>query len=124
MPCLGGGGNGRSVKVLEHIVPEIAPRVSGYIVEVAVKDNQFVHKGELLFKIHPSDYQLTVNQAQVQLNQSREGVQALEAASRATEATSSSVTPQSLRHRGRAGKAPCGKKGRCSGNGTSKSGSR
>ena len=76
----------RDGQVRAHIV-EIAPRVSGYIVEVSVKDNQFVRKGELLFKIDPSDYQLAVDQAQVQLDQAREDVQALEAALRAAEAT-------------------------------------
>jgi multidrug resistance efflux pump len=76
----------RDGQVRAEIV-KIAPRVSGYIVEVAVKDNQFVRKGELLFKIDPSTYQLAVNQAQVRLDQSREDVQALAAALRAAEAT-------------------------------------
>jgi multidrug resistance efflux pump len=68
----------RNGQVRADIV-KIAPRVSGYIVEVAVKDNQFVRKGELLFRIDPSAYQLAVETAQVQLQQAREGVAALEA---------------------------------------------
>jgi multidrug resistance efflux pump len=64
-------------------IVKIAPRVSGYIVEVAVKDNQFVRKGELLFRIDPSTYQLTVDTAQVHLQQAREDVAALEAAVKA-----------------------------------------
>jgi multidrug resistance efflux pump len=76
----------RDGQVRAHIV-EVAPRVSGYVVEVAVKDNQFVRKSELLFKIDPSDYQLAVDEAQVQLDQAGEDVQALEAALRAAEAT-------------------------------------
>ncbi|WP_419194244.1 HlyD family secretion protein [Novipirellula herctigrandis] len=76
----------RDGQVRAHIV-EVAPRVSGYIVEVVVKDNQFVSKGDLLFKIDPSDYQLAVDQAQVQLDQAREDVEALEAGLRAAEAT-------------------------------------
>lgn len=67
-------------------IVKIAPRVSGYIVEVAVKDNQFVHKGALLFKIDPSSYQLSVDAARVRLDQAREDVAALEAAVRAAEA--------------------------------------
>ena len=67
-------------------IVKIAPRVSGYIVEVAVKDNQFVRKGELLFRIDPSSYQLAVDTAQVQLQQAREDVAALEAAVKAAEA--------------------------------------
>ena len=38
---------------------KIAPRVEGYIIQVAVKDNQFVRKGELIFEIDPPDFQLT-----------------------------------------------------------------
>lgn len=66
---------------------KIAPRVSGYLVHVAIKDNQFVRKGELLFKIDPSTFQLAVDQAQVELDQARENVAALEAAVRAAVAT-------------------------------------
>jgi multidrug resistance efflux pump len=67
-------------------IVKIAPRVSGYIVEVAVRDNQFVRKGALLFRIDPSSYQLAVDTAQVQLEQAREDVAALEAEVRAAEA--------------------------------------
>lgn len=67
-------------------IVKIAPRVSGYIVEVAVKDNRFVRKGELLFRIDPASYQLAVDTAQVQLEQSKEDVAALEAAVKAAEA--------------------------------------
>jgi multidrug resistance efflux pump len=66
-------------------IVKIAPRVSGYIVEVRVKDNQFVRKGELLFKIDPSSYQLSVDTALVQLQQARENVAALGAEVRAAE---------------------------------------
>jgi multidrug resistance efflux pump len=66
---------------------KIVPRVEGYIVQVAVKNNQSVHKGKLLFQIDPSDYQLAVDKAQVQLDQAREDVEALEAAVRAAQAT-------------------------------------
>ncbi len=68
-------------------IVKIAPRVSGYIVEVAVKDNQFVRKGELLFRIDPSSFQLSVDTAQVQLEQAREDVAALGAAVKAAEAS-------------------------------------
>ena len=66
-------------------IVKIAPRVSGYIVEVSVKDNQFVRKGELLFRIDPSSYQLSVDTARVQLQQARENVAALGAEVRAAE---------------------------------------
>lgn len=66
---------------------KIDPRVSGYLVHVAVKDNQFVRKGDLLFQIDPSSYQLAVDQAQVDLDQAGEDVTALEAGVRAAQAT-------------------------------------
>jgi len=67
-------------------VVKIAPRVTGYITVVAVRDNQFVRKGELLFKIDPSSFQLSVDAAQVELEQAREDVAALAAAVKAAEA--------------------------------------
>jgi multidrug resistance efflux pump len=66
-------------------VVKIAPRVSGYIVEVAVESNQFIRKDELLFKIDPSSFQLSVESAQVQLDRAKEDVAALEASVRASE---------------------------------------
>ena len=67
-------------------VVKVAPRVSGYVVKVAVSDNQQVKAGQLLFEIDPSDYQLTVEHSQVSLDQAREDVEALEASVRAAEA--------------------------------------
>lgn len=42
----------------------VAPKVSGYLAEISVKNNQLVHKGDLLFKINPVDYGYTYTQAQ------------------------------------------------------------
>ena len=67
-------------------VIKVAPRVSGYVVRVAVSDNQTIKKGQLLFEIDPSDYELAVRHAEVNLDQAREDVEALEAAVRAAEA--------------------------------------
>ena len=67
-------------------IVKIAPRVSGYIVKVAVNDNQLVKQGDLLFEIDDRDYQLSVDHAEVALDQAREDVQALEASVRAAEA--------------------------------------
>jgi multidrug resistance efflux pump len=39
----------------------IAPRVSGPIIQVAVRDNQQVKKGDLLFEIDPEDFQAQVD---------------------------------------------------------------
>ncbi|MEM5435442.1 HlyD family secretion protein [Paraburkholderia diazotrophica] len=45
-------------------VVNIAPDVSGAVVELPARDNQFVHKGDLLMQIDPSHYQIAVEQAQ------------------------------------------------------------
>ncbi|MDR5824203.1 MULTISPECIES: HlyD family secretion protein [unclassified Caballeronia] len=45
----------------------IAPKVSGYVVEMNINDNQFVHKGDLLIKIDPRDYQAQLDQANASL---------------------------------------------------------
>src|SRR3981081_2614152 len=47
-------------------VVTIAPEVAGRIVKLAVADNQFVHKGEVLFEIDPADYRIALEQAQAQ----------------------------------------------------------
>ena len=75
----------RDAQVRADVI-KVAPRVSGYITQVAVRDNQQVKKGQLLFAIDPSDYQLDVEHAQVSLDQAREDVEALAAAVRAAEA--------------------------------------
>jgi len=45
-------------------VIQIAPRVSGPIVELPIADNGTVRKGDLLFKIDPRTYEAAVEQAQ------------------------------------------------------------
>ena len=63
----------RDAQVRADVV-KIAPRVSGYIVKVDVKDNQFVRAGKLLFQIDRIPYQLALDKAQVELDQAREQV--------------------------------------------------
>ncbi len=45
----------------------MGPQVGGYVVTLAVNDNQFVHKGDLLVQIDPRPYVATRNLAQAQL---------------------------------------------------------
>ncbi|MGI9470981.1 MAG: HlyD family secretion protein [Rubripirellula sp.] len=66
---------------------QITPRVSGYLVNIAVKDNQQVKAGELLFQIDPRTYQLAVEQAEVDLDQARQSVEQLTATVRVSAAT-------------------------------------
>ena len=48
-------------------VVNIAPDVAGQVVDLHVRDNQLVHKGDLLMQIDPSRYQLALQQAEAAL---------------------------------------------------------
>jgi multidrug resistance efflux pump len=45
-------------------VVDIAPEVSGTIVKIHVVENQFIHKGDVLFELDPVRFRLAVAQAQ------------------------------------------------------------
>jgi multidrug resistance efflux pump len=47
-------------------VVTMAPEVAGRIVKLPLADNQFVHKGDVLFEIDPADYRVALEQAQAQ----------------------------------------------------------
>ncbi|MGI4745480.1 MAG: HlyD family secretion protein [Janthinobacterium lividum] len=49
----------------------VSPHVSGYVVELAVNDNQFVHEGQVLLRIDPRDFQATRDSAQATLDQAK-----------------------------------------------------
>lgn len=53
-------------------VVQITPRISGPIVEIPIHDNQFVHKGDLLFRIDPRTFQAAYDQAQANLDKTRD----------------------------------------------------
>jgi multidrug resistance efflux pump len=50
-------------------VIQIAPRVSGPIVTLPIRNNQLVHAGDLLLEIDPRTYQASLDQARAQLDQ-------------------------------------------------------
>jgi RND family efflux transporter MFP subunit len=50
-------------------VASIAPQVSGQITEVRVVDNQYVHKGDVLYVIDPFDFQVALDTNKAQLRQ-------------------------------------------------------
>jgi RND family efflux transporter MFP subunit len=50
-------------------VARIAPQVSGQITEVHVVDNQYVHRGDVLYVIDPFDFQVALDTGQAQLRQ-------------------------------------------------------
>src|SRR5882757_9483580 len=47
-------------------VVTMAPEVAGRIVKLSVADNQFVHKGDVLFEIESADYRIALESAQAQ----------------------------------------------------------
>lgn len=57
----------------------INARVSGQVVEIAVRDNQRVRKGQLLFRIDSVPYQIAVDQAEARLGSTRLNIDALKA---------------------------------------------
>ncbi len=58
-------------------VIQVTPRVDGPIVKLAVKDNQFVKAGDLLFKIDPRTYKASLDQASASLGETRDTLEDL-----------------------------------------------
>lgn len=52
-------------------VVQVAPDVSGLVARVDVQDNQFVHKGDVLFEIDASRFENAVEQAKARLQAAR-----------------------------------------------------
>jgi len=52
-------------------VVTLSPEVSGRIVELSVADNQFVHKGDLLLIIDPTDYKIALELADAAVKQAQ-----------------------------------------------------
>ena len=50
----------RDGRVRVYVV-SMAPEVAGRIVQLAVRDNQFVHKGDVLMVVDPADYAIAVS---------------------------------------------------------------
>jgi multidrug resistance efflux pump len=53
-------------------VIQVASRVTGMVTKIHVKDNKKVKRGDLLFEIDPSQYELKVRQAQARLKRTLE----------------------------------------------------
>jgi membrane fusion protein (multidrug efflux system) len=59
-----------------HLYP-VSARVSGYVVQVNVGDNQYVQQGTVLVEIDPKDYEVAVAQAQANLASAEATAQSL-----------------------------------------------
>jgi multidrug resistance efflux pump len=60
-------------------VVTMAPEVAGRIIELPVVDNLFVHKGDLLMVIDPTNYKIAVDLARAAVGQARANVQNIDA---------------------------------------------
>jgi multidrug resistance efflux pump len=58
---------------VETFLTQIAPEVAGDVLEVGVKDNGAVHKGQLLFRIDPEPYEIAVRSAEANLTVALQG---------------------------------------------------
>jgi len=72
----------------------INARVSGQVVDIAVEDNQQVHKGDVLFRINPDPFQIAVNRAEAQLSMARLRIDGLKASYRQQQAELQSAKEQ------------------------------
>jgi multidrug resistance efflux pump len=59
-------------------VVTMAPQVAGQIVQLPVVDNQFVHKGDLLMVIDPTNYKIAVSLAEAAVQQAQVNAQNIE----------------------------------------------
>ena len=75
----------RNGQVRANVV-QVAPRVSGPIVQLPIIDNQSVKAGELLFEIDPRTYQASLDQASANLDETRDKLKDLEQQVKAAEA--------------------------------------
>lgn len=53
---------------VETFLTQVAPEVAGDVLEVSVRDNSAVRKGQLLFRIDPEPYQVAVRSAEANLS--------------------------------------------------------
>src|SRR6478609_3156359 len=68
----------RDATVRAYVVT-MAPEVAGRIVELHVVDNGYVHKGDLLMVIDPTNYTIAVSQAEAAVQQAQASVQNIDA---------------------------------------------
>lgn len=64
---------------LQSGLVSVSPNVEGRVIEVDVRNNQHVHKGDVLFRLDPAPYQTAVDQAQAALAAARTDVGSLRA---------------------------------------------
>ena len=78
------------VRVIKYVV-QIVPQVRGQVIEVPIEGNQPVHKGDVLFKIDPTPYQIQVDTLSAQLAATEGSVKQLNEQLRAAQAKTETV---------------------------------
>lgn len=71
----------------EVFLVQIAPRVTGQVIEVGARDNQRVHKGQVLYRIDPEPFLIAVKAAEANLALAVQGVSVSKADVRSMQAT-------------------------------------
>ena len=89
-------------------VIQITPRVSGPIIKLPIKDNQFVKAGDLLFEIDPRTFAADLDHARAELDDTRDNIEALaqqvEAEQASVEAAGATVEQADAAIKGHAGR--------------------
>jgi multidrug resistance efflux pump len=89
-------------------VIQITPRVSGPLVKLPVKDNQFIKAGDLLFEIDRRTFEADLDQARAKLDNTRDQIEALakqvEAAQADVEAAGATIKQSEAAIKGYAGR--------------------
>ena len=97
----------RDGQVRAHVV-QITPRISGPIVKLPIKDNQFVKTGDLLFEIDRRTFETALEQAQAELDNTRDEIEVLasqvEAAQADVEAAEATIKQAEAAIKGYAGR--------------------
>ncbi|MDJ0950679.1 MAG: HlyD family secretion protein [Alphaproteobacteria bacterium] len=76
----------RNGRVMAQVI-QITPRVTGWLVDLPVVDNQFVKKGDLLFRIDPRTFESTLHGMEGLLAETEDEIEALAAQVEATAKT-------------------------------------
>lgn len=72
---------------IEVFLVQVAPRVTGQVIEVGARDNQRVSAGQVLYRIDPEPFQIAVRAAEANLKLAAQNVSVATAEVRSTEAT-------------------------------------
>ncbi|NTU91793.1 MAG: HlyD family secretion protein [Chlorobiaceae bacterium] len=84
---------------IEGDIYPVIPRVPGKVVEVTVRDNQRVAKGDVLIRIDPSDYQIRRDMAEAALMSAKAAVSAAKASITAASASATKLEADLRRSR-------------------------